>query len=142
MASEVRKVLDSYSFFEVPRWLTRLDAAERADAEVRYTVECNRCGQHTCTSGEYPATCGCGTVFRLHRHNQQADDAELRRKIAELVARWSTHYVPIDAAVMVRRLLAELNTIIATKPSASGVTPTTVSYQKEPTPDPVTEKRV
>lgn len=124
MVSEVRKVLrncvmncDLYD---------RLDAAERADAakrEVSFIVECKRCGQSTCTSPEYSAVCGCGTVFKLHRHGQQADVApreepvqELRRKVAELVARWSAHYVPIDAAVMVRNILAELNAIIATEP--------------------------
>ena len=50
---------------------------------------------------------------------ERADAAKreepVRKAVAELVARWSTHYVPIDAAVMVRRLLAELNAIIATK---------------------------
>lgn len=77
MQSEVRKVLDGYNSFEIPLWLTRLDAAERADAARR----------------EEPV-----------------------QAVAELVAKWGVRYVPIDAANMVRDILAELNTIIATKP--------------------------
>lgn len=120
MPSEVRKVLDSYSFFEIPLWLTRLDAAERADAAKR----------------EEPV---------------QA----LRQAVAELIARWSGRYVHLDAVMMVRNIIAELNAIIATKPenqSASGddpwrvtgVTPTkdggstvSFSYQKTDTSEPV-----
>ena len=150
MTSEVRKVLNSCVISSKVR--DRLDAAERADAakrEVSFVVECKRCGQSTCTSPEYSAVCGCGAVFKLHRHNQQADAAKheesvqgLRQKVAELVARYSRYTLPYSA-IMVRYIIADLNAIIATEPdpvenrqaTASGpvldVTPVTVQQVRE-----------
>lgn len=40
----------------------------------------------------------------------------LRRKVAELVARWTKRLMPLQAVGTVRELLDELNAIIATKP--------------------------
>lgn len=93
MQSEVRKVLESMRGNGWNYWFwNEIDAAERADAAKRgepvrddkfsFVVECKRCGQSTCTSEEYAAVCGCGAVFKLHRHDQPSSEG-IRKSVLD-----------------------------------------------------------
>lgn len=129
MQSEVRKVLDSYNFFEIPLWLTRIDAAERADAAKReepatvsdvVAVDCVRCGMHIYTT-DHAVRCNCGTAIVVHRHDRKVDTAgrdALRKEVTELVDEWRKWALirPTIEAECVLEFCNELNNIITTKP--------------------------